>query len=348
VAYWRNDRLFFLNFALRRTASARPQAGEVLAFFTRWRTPEQAVARFGQYTEASVRSAVSQLKKHRLLLTEGSAEAVQDQRLTREWRSWLPEAGFHFATKNAAYVHTQTRDRWLNSILPKTSPPKPFKSLNGAKRVRLPLPPSSDSEFVHILQNRRTYREFSKRALPLDALSQLLGLVWRITGYVQSPIFGKLPLKTSPSGGARHPGEVYVAALRVQGLRPGLYHYQPQLHQLALVRAKVSRQRVWRYCAHQDYVRNAAALFVMTAVFKRTMWKYNHARAYRVVLLDAGHLCQTFCLVATWLGLAPFCTAALHDTLIEDDLKIDGISESVLYVAGVGVAPRRPAKRCLE
>ena len=65
--------------------------------------------------------------------------------------------------------------------------------------------------------------------------------------------------------------------------------------------------------------------------------KYHHPRAYRVVLLDAGHLCQTFCLVATWLGLAPFCTAALKDTQIEKDLGIDGIRESVLYVAGVGL-----------
>ena len=67
------------------------------------------------------------------------------------------------------------------------------------------------------------------------------------------------------------------------------------------------------------------------------MWKYQHPRAYRVVLLDAGHLCQTFCLTATWLGLAPFCTAALKDTLIEKDLGIDGIRESVLYIAGVGL-----------
>jgi len=62
-------------------------------------------------------------------------------------------------------------------------------------------------------------------------------------------------------------------------------------------------------------------------------------RAYRVVLLDAGHLCQTFCLVATWLGLAPFCTAALRDTLIEKDLGIDGIREAPLYLAAVGVPP---------
>ena len=58
-----------------------------------------------------------------------------------------------------------------------------------------------------------------------------------------------------------------------------------------------------------------------------------------MVLLNAAHLCQTFCLVVTWLGLAPFCTAALKDTLIEHDLGIDGIRESVLYVRGVGLPP---------
>jgi SagB-type dehydrogenase family enzyme len=97
------------------------------------------------------------------------------------------------------------------------------------------------------------------------------------------------------------------------------------------------------YCADQRYVAGAAALFIMTAVFARTMWKYPKARAYRVVLLEAGHLCQTFCLTATRLGLAPFSTAALKDSLIEKDLGLDGISESVVYVAGVGLvaAPAR-------
>lgn len=75
----------------------------------------------------------------------------------------------------------------------------------------------------------------------------------------------------------------------------------------------------------------------MTAVFPRVLWKYRFSHAYRVVLLDAGHLCQTFCLVATWLGLAPFCTAAFADSLIEKDLRLDGIMESPLYLAGVGM-----------
>jgi SagB-type dehydrogenase family enzyme len=339
LAYWQGDRLFFLNFARRSTTSARPQTCEILEFFTRWRTPQEAVARFSEYTEASVRSTLGQLEKHGLLLTERSDTAVEDQRLNREWKYWLPEGGFHFATKNAVYVRNRTDPDSVKPVLPKTPPPKPFKTVNGAKRIRLFSPAPTNSEFVRVLQSRRTYREFSKRPVPFEAVSYLLSLVWKITGFVQSPTFGKLPLKTSPSGGARHPGEVYLMALRVRGLRPGLYHYHPERHQLESIHTRATPDRAWRYCAYQDYVRRAAALFIMTAMFKRTMWKYHHARAYRVVLLDAGHLCQTFCLAATWLGLAPFCTAALNDTLIENDLKIDGISESVLYIGGIGFPP---------
>jgi nitroreductase len=77
----------------------------------------------------------------------------------------------------------------------------------------------------------------------------------------------------------------------------------------------------------------------MTAVFPRTEWQYPFPRAYRVVHLEAGHFCQTFCLTATALGLAPFCTAALADSVIETDLGIDGVSESVLYACGVGSRP---------
>ena len=77
----------------------------------------------------------------------------------------------------------------------------------------------------------------------------------------------------------------------------------------------------------------------MTAVFARTRWKYDYARAYRAVLIEAGHLCQTFCLTATRLGVAPFCTMAFADSKIENALGIDGISESVIYVAGAGWRP---------
>ena len=345
--YWRDGRAFFHNFAARLTVSAKPITFEVLDFFTSWRTCQEAIVHFADYTPKSVRSAVSQLVKQGLLLLKNSREAAQDDRLAREWLPWLPDGSFHFSTKDPPYVDcTNWSAARLKSILPQRPAPKLFKTVKGTQKILLPASAVSDSEFIRVVMARKTHRRFSKERLPLETVSQLLRLVWGVAGYLHVPIFGKLLHKTSPSGGARHPGEVYLMALRVKGLRPGLYHYHPGHHHLERIRANATPNKARLYCGRQSYVKGAAALFLMTAVFRRTMWKYNYARAYRVVLLDAGHLCQTFCLVATWLGLAPFCTAALKDTLIERDLGIDGIRESVLYVAGVGFpSTSMPARR---
>jgi SagB-type dehydrogenase family enzyme len=135
---------------------------------------------------------------------------------------------------------------------------------------------------------------------------------------------------------------VYVLARRVDGLRPGLYHYASDRHRLELLKAGATARQIPRYLPTQWWFGSAAALMVMTAVFPRVQWKYQHPRAYRFVFTEAGHLCQTFCLTATWLGLAPFCTMALADSRIERDLGIDGVTESVLYVAGVGARPNTP------
>jgi SagB-type dehydrogenase family enzyme len=166
-------------------------------------------------------------------------------------------------------------------------------------------------------------------------------MVHREQGYFESKRYGNLPLKTSPSGGARHPVEVYLMALKVDGLKAGIYHYQAEDHRLERISFDASSRTARQYCADQPHAGEAAALFIMTAVFARSMWKYHHSRAYRVLLLNAGHLCQTFCLTATRMGLAPFSTAAIEETLIEKDLGIDGISESVVYVAGVGLIAGR-------
>jgi len=44
--------------------------------------------------------------------------------------------------------------------------------------------------------------------------------------------------------------------------------------------------------------------------------------------------------MATSLGLASYCVMGIADSLIEADLGIDGITESVLYCAGIGRMPK--------
>jgi len=338
VSFWDGDRLVFVDFAAGRRVAAEPVATAILHACSRWRSLDALAAEFRDYTPASLRTAVHTLERHGLLVRRSRIGRRPDP--MERWDAWNPEAGFfHFSTKDVRFSADRPAvDRRLRRRF-KESPPPPFvKRYRGASRVTLP-PVALDDPFARVLLERRTWREFSGRAITAAQLSALLGLTWRIQEWRPIPGRGKLPRKTSPSGGSLHAIELYVLARNVNGLRPGLYHYAADRHQVELLRAGATRAQIVRYLPTQHYFGGAAALFLMTAVFPRSQWKYESPRAYRVVLAEAGHLAQTFCLTATWLGLAPFCTMALADSKIERDLGIDGVTESVLYVAGVGARP---------
>jgi SagB-type dehydrogenase family enzyme len=341
VAYWNGGKLRIANYLTRREFSTTPATLDVIRFFFNPRTIQDALVEFRSYSQNSVARAILRLIDAQLLLEYNSAEWERDELVRSSWGPWLPEGGFHFMTKDTPYVPRDWPIVERLKTLPATPAPPQFKKTRGAAAVRLPALEIPRDTFFETLHARRTHRDFARGRVSLENVSQLLQTTWGVQGYFQTKAFGSLPYKTSPSGGARHPGEVYLMALRVDGLDRGMYHYQAKDNRLARLPAKVSPRMASVYCADQPYFAGAAALFIMTAFFARTMWKYGRARAYRVVLLETGHLCQTFCLTATRLGLAPFSTAALKDSLIENDLGLDGISESVLYVAGVGLVARK-------
>lgn len=342
--YWSGAEPTFENFATHSIVSASPVAFRILCFFNEWRHAEDVAEELSEFSPRSVQTAVRQLVASNLLLEENSPAAKRDEKLAKEWAHWLPHGSFHFSTRNITYITPEAGRRAAKGFLRHSAQPSFFKSIAGAKRVPLTPPNPPGGEFLHALLGRRTHREFSPQPISRDAISTLLYYTFGVTGYLKAPVYGMLPLTTSPSGGARHPIEAYLVALRVDGLPRGIYHYNTRRHELELVRNGATSKRVLKYAEGQAHVANAAAVLLMTAVFPRTMWKYRSARAYRVVLLDAGHVCQTFCLVASWLGLAPFCTAVFSEKRIERDLRVDGISESAMYVAGVGMPVTSPPR----
>jgi len=290
-----------------------------------------------EYSPKSILAGVRQLVENSFAVKEDTPEARRDADLASVWSTWLPHGSFHFATKDVAFLSPSQGNRLFKKYLAEAPQPPLSKNYANAPRIQLPKQRIEDSEFQRVLLARKTHRDYSREYVPLEVISKLLHGTWGVTGKIDAPPFGRLFHKTSPSGGARHPGEVYLLAIRVKGLSQGLYHYDGLRNRLERLRSVRAEEKAVEYAAGQDFLRDASAVFLMTAVFPRVLWKYRFTRAYRVVLLDAGHLCQTFCLVATWLGLAPFCTAAMKDSLIEKDLGIDGIRESALYIAAVGV-----------
>ncbi len=79
----------------------------------------------------------------------------------------------------------------------------------------------------------------------------------------------------------------------------------------------------------------AAAIFIWTAVFYRSKWKYEE-RAYRYIYLDAGHIAGNLALAATSIGLGTCQIGALFDDEVDDIIGVDGKDESVIYMSLVG------------
>ena len=96
------------------------------------------------------------------------------------------------------------------------------------------------------------------------------------------------------------------------GLAPGLYHYRPQEHSLALVceAGEATRALVGAAAwATGGAVSEPQILLTIAARFQRTAWKYERM-AYATILKDVGALYQTLYLVATAMGLAPCALGA--------------------------------------
>ena len=141
--------------------------------------------------------------------------------------------------------------------------------------------------------------------------------------------------RTAPSAGALYPIETYLGVNAVDGVQPGIYHYSVRDHALEQVRKGALGVEVARAALDQAMCARAPLVFMWTAVFERSRWKYDE-RAYRYVYLDAGHIAQNMALAAVSLGLGSCQIAATYDDEVNELLGVDGEEESVLYMSVVG------------
>ena len=216
------------------------------------------------------------------------------------------------------------------------APPAQAAAPSDAPRVALPPPgawpgvlPVPVADAVGRRASRRAYTD---APLTIDELAFLL---WSCQG-VKRRLRHGITLRTVPSAGARHPFETRVAALRVAGLDAAVYRYLPLDHQLV---KEAAPDRLGPGLAEaalgQAFVADAAAVFVWTAVPARTEWRYAEA-AYKVIAIDAGHVCQNLYLACECVGAGTCAIAAYRQDLMDELMGVDGREEFTVYLAPVG------------
>ncbi len=203
---------------------------------------------------------------------------------------------------------------------------------NPLARIELPVPVSEGGRGIWtVLRERSSIRDYAPDPLTLDEVSQLL---WASQGITREG--GEWQFRTAPSAGALYPIETYLGVNRVQGLVPGLYHYEVRNHRLAFLREdELIGQSLTRAALGQTMCTRAAVVFVWTAVLARSVRKYGE-RAYRYIYLDAGHVGQNLYLAATALGLGCCAVGAFFDDEVNAVLDVDGREETAVYMATIG------------
>lgn len=189
-----------------------------------------------------------------------------------------------------------------------------------------------DLDLTWAIHHRRSHRHFQTEPLTVEEVSFLL---WATQGIQEKRAPGTAR-RTVPSAGCRHALETYLCVLNVAGLKTGMYRYLPMEHQLLLEFGEEHlAEKIVAATLGQSFIGRAAATFIWTAVPYRMEWRY-HIAAHKVILLDAGHVCQNLYLACAAIGAGTCAIAAYNQELVDRLLRVDGQDEFVIYLAPVG------------
>jgi SagB-type dehydrogenase family enzyme len=222
-------------------------------------------------------------------------------------------------------------------------PMPPIEKPYDPEARRIDLPDRGDwktlpgVDLAAAVDRRKSRRRFLETPLTLEEISFLL---WATQG-VQEILPSGSARRTVPSAGCRHALETYLSIHRVTGLEPGMYRYLPAEHQLLLEYSDDQlAEKIVPATLGQPFTGKAAAVFIWTAVPGRMEWRYDIA-AHKVILLDAGHVCQNLYLACEAIGAGTCAIAAYHQGLMDRLVGVDGQEEMVIYLAPAGKITER-------
>ncbi|RON03647.1 SagB family peptide dehydrogenase [Pseudomonas brassicacearum] len=256
---------------------------------------------------------------------------------------------FHTGTKNIPCEHTpydihEWSKQYLdhcNEVLATPSPTEMRAQYPTDDLIILPPPSSSPaSSLVKSLFSRKTCRAFNEDAVSRSDVSTLLYLSLGHLKERECDSDDAIPeglgaRRSSPSGGGLNACEGFIYVRNVSQLKPGFYCYHSDRHALSLVNP-LPEEPLGQLLCGQHFINNLPFGLFITSRFDALWWKYEHSRAYRMAYVEAGHISQTFQLIATALGLNTWLTGALTDDRVETLLGLHDSAEQPLFFVGCG------------
>jgi len=296
---------------------------------------EQLQALLPEMDALDLKEGVETLLELGALVETDSPEDKIEQAKLGSWEWGLPSALFHYCDLNKEFLTVEEATEIQKAQLKNESAPELYTDNSRYDEI-IPLSHKiEENALLSLISKRRTIRELERCPIPLEILSDCLYAGLGINGEVINDAGVVLPLSMTPSGGGRNPYEAYVYVRAIEGLKAGVYHYSAKEHSLGLIHSDLSilasellKQQAWGD--------DMACVVFLCAHFERTMWKYKDNNAYRVVMIEAGHIGQNIMLAATQHGCTACPTAALAHDQIKTLFEIKEEMVSPVYALALG------------
>ncbi len=207
-----------------------------------------------------------------------------------------------------------------------------FKTYPRFDRINFDDLKIAKGKLSEVIRKRQSIRHFSGLSISKNELYYLLFLSCGITHLTKDLDNSR---RSYPSAGARYPLEVYPIVLNCKGIKKGLYHYNVKGNYLESLSTEDLDTWLIKTTGGEKWTKNAAVVFIITGVLDRTRIKYDN-RGYRYTLIEAGHLGQNICLLATELGLGNCPLGGYIDDEVNKLLDINLQKEVALYMIAIG------------
>jgi SagB-type dehydrogenase family enzyme len=178
----------------------------------------------------------------------------------------------------------------------------------------------------HVLAARRCAPALATSTPGHRALSRLLLAAHGITA--------ELDRGPNPSAGGLQALELYLVHWASSWLPSGLYHYDRRGHHLSRVVDRADRAGWAEWVPPLRAIDGGALLWVIVGDVPRVAAKYGD-RAGRFLLLEAGHLMQSLCLLSVSQGLCTVPLGGSFESGIARQFALPA-TDSVLYVGVCG------------
>jgi SagB-type dehydrogenase family enzyme len=257
----------------------------------------------------------------------------------KQWQDVLLSPGnedqawgfFHENSKNGRFSISAT-DQEVRGHINRLHESLPYE---GYPMVELPrsLEPLQLS-LEKAITTRVSVREFMASPVTLGTVATLLHHAYGVSRDHKDMAFPR-SLRVVPSAGALYPLEIFFHTAHIEGLKAGVYHYNPSRNHLRLLCEGDRTQTISQAVIQPEVALGSALIIFITAIFERTIFKYGD-RGYRFILLEAGHVAQNLNLVANALGLGTLNIGGFFDREVDDFLGLDGVTHSTIYMLAIG------------